>query len=185
MCHVRAFRAIGEQTWNSTLKLAWHGDVSKPGFGQPPAGLEAWVMQTCRDGSVRLVLVLTFALLLIEAEQVHAHDDLTWRMLSSGDVSRAEWFETLRTPSGAPCCSLSDCRQTQAEWRGDTEGWWALVAGSWRPIPADKVLASPRSIDGAAYLCIAKGTHDGGDMFGRITTMLSPIYCFVPPDLGS
>jgi hypothetical protein len=146
-------------------------------------------MQTCQNGRFRLVLVLSVATLLIETGYLHAHDDLAWQMLAGGDASRAEWFETLRTPSGEPCCSLSDCRQTRAEWRGDTGGWWVLVGGAWRPVPADKVLTSPKSIDGAAYLCSgrdSRGNPDGDtSASGNVTLVLGAIYCFVPPDLGS
>ena len=110
-------------------------------------------------------------------------------MRADGDASRGEWFEKLKTPSGESCCNLSDCRQIQAEWRADTEGWWALVNGTWRPVPADKVLTSPRSIDGAAYLCM--GSDSGGDALdgqgylpGNVR-LRGAIYCFVPPDFGS
>ena len=144
-------------------------------------------MQTCRDGSFSLVLVLAFAFLLAEVGRLHAHDDLARRMRAAGEASRAEWFEKLKTPSGESCCNLSDCRQTQAEWRADSEGWWVLVNGTWRPVPADKVLRSPRSIDGSAYLCM--GSDSGGDALGPgylpgNVRLLGAIYCFVPPNLG-
>jgi hypothetical protein len=147
-------------------------------------------MQACRDGSFRFVLVLACAFLLVETRHLKAHDDLTWQMLAGGDASRAEWFEKLKTPSGESCCNLSDCRQTRAEWRGDTDGWWAIVNGTLRPIPADKVLTSPRSIDGTAYICMGKdsrgGSHDtDGNPSGDVSSLLGAIYCFVPPALGS
>ena len=147
-------------------------------------------MQAFGDRSLRLALGLTFAFLLIEARHLNADDDPSRQMLADSNSSRAEWFERLKTPSGESCCSLSDCRQTQAEWRGDTEGWWAIVNGMWRPIPADKVLSSPRSIDGAAYICMGNdsggGTNDiQNPMLGNVPSLLGAIYCFVPPDLGS
>ena len=147
-------------------------------------------MQTCRDSSFRLVLVLTFTSLLVDVRYLNAHDDLAWQMLADNDASRAEWFEKLKTPSGGSCCNLSNCRQARAEWRGDTEGWWVLANGTWRPIPADKVLAAPQSIDGDAYVCMGKdsrgATHDSdGNVSGNVPSLLGAIYCFVPPDLGS
>jgi hypothetical protein len=148
-------------------------------------------MEARRDRSFRLGLVLTFAFLLMEASSPRAHDDLAWRMLAGGDTSRTEWFEKLKTPSGESCCNFSDCRQTRAEWRGDTEGWWAVVNGTWRPIPADKVLTSPRSIDGAAYLCVGNDSRGGtplerhDPLLGNVPSLLGAIYCFVPPDFGS
>jgi hypothetical protein len=143
-------------------------------------------MQAGRVYSFRLLLVFTFASLLVEVKRVDAHDDLARRMLVDGDASRAGWFETLKTPSGESCCNMSDCRPTRAEWRSDTEGWWAHVNGKWRPVPADKVLTSPRSIDGAAYLCMGRDPPYGhGSLPGDVTSMLGAIFCFVPPDLGS
>jgi hypothetical protein len=141
-------------------------------------------MQVRRKHSFLLTLAL--ALLPIEASQLHAHDDLAWRLLADGDESRAEWFERLKTPAGESCCTLRDCRRTTAEWRGDTEGWWILVNGWWRPVPADKVLKSPRSIDGGAYVCMGEDSRgDMRDTLGSPTSLPGQIYCFVPPDLGS
>jgi hypothetical protein len=152
--------------------------------------MEAWVMQTCCESSFRFFLLLTFAFLVVDVGHSNAHDDLAWQMLADNDASRAEWFEKLKTSSGESCCNLSDCRQTQAEWRGDTDGWWAVVQGTWRPIPADKVLTSPRSIDGAAYICMGKdsrgdGQNSDANMSENVPSLLGAIYCFVPPDLGS
>lgn len=85
---------------------------------------------------------------------------------------RGSWFKSLKQPgSGFSCCDISDCRRTDAEWRG--EGWTAIskgAGGAWVVIPPDKVLDQPKSLDGDAYLCESPN--------GRI-------YCFVPPDIGS
>ena len=112
--------------------------------------------------------------------QARASDEI-----AESDAARAEWFEGLKTPSGQSCCDLGDCRRVHAEWRGDTRGWWALVNGKWRPVPVDKVLSTPPSIDGAAYLCSATAPPAEGSTAQQVTTMLPPIYCFVPPDTGS
>jgi hypothetical protein len=128
---------------------------------------------------IRFLAFLSFP--VVDVQQLRAHDDLAWRMLAAGDASRAEWFEKLRTPSGESCCKASDCRRTEAEWRGDTQGWWANVDGNWRPIPADKVLKAPRTIDGFAYVCIGEGSR--GD-FKSVSSLPGVIYCFVPPDMG-
>jgi hypothetical protein len=152
--------------------------------------VEGSAMQPYRGRSSLLILRLTVVFLLAEATRLQAHDDLARRRLADGDASRAEWFETLKTPSGESCCNLSDCSQIPAEWRGDTEGWWVLVSGAWRPVPADKVLTYPRSIDGAAYLCMGSGSRGDapaglGSVSRSISSLLGVIYCFVPPDLGS
>ena len=85
-------------------------------------------------------------------------------------VARAEdrhaWFEGLKMPGTViPCCDISDCRRTTADWRGGQ--WWATVDGQWTPIPPNKEL-SKRSIDGDAYVCASKNRY---------------VYCFVKPDL--
>jgi len=90
----------------------------------------------------------------------------------AGDSSRSEWFRSLKQPgSGFSCCDISDCRRTEAEWRG--EGWAALsrVPGKgWVSVPRDKVLEQPKSLDGDAYLCELPNAK---------------VLCFVPPDFGS
>jgi len=81
---------------------------------------------------------------------------------------RAKWFDGLLQPgTQAPCCSLSDCTRTVADWHDGQ--WWAIVVGEWTPIPPQAVLNNTRSIDGDAYVC---ATH------------YRKIYCFVKPDMG-
>ena len=76
------------------------------------------------------------------------------------------WFEGLKMPGTViPCCDISDCRRTTADWRGGQ--WWATVDGQWTPIPPNKEL-SKRSIDGDAYVCASQNRY---------------VYCFVKPDL--
>src|SRR5258708_27259927 len=46
------------------------------------------------------------------------------------DPALAPWFESLNHPgSGAPCCSIADCRTT--EFRHDRDGYEVLSAGRW------------------------------------------------------
>lgn len=92
---------------------------------------------------------------------------------------RGDWFSSLKMPSGGSCCDVADCRATSAEWRGGQ--WWALVEGMLVPIPPERVLRHPHSIDGDAYVCNAPAPMllNGGAP-GAPT-----IYCFVPPDTGS
>jgi hypothetical protein len=90
--------------------------------------------------------------------------------VSSTAVAKAEdrrsWFQGLTMPgTGIPCCDISDCRRTQADWRNGQ--WWATVGGQWTPIPHNKEL-SKRSIDGDAYVCASPNRY---------------VYCFIKPDL--
>jgi hypothetical protein len=80
---------------------------------------------------------------------------------------RHSWFEGLKMPGTAiSCCDISDCRRTDADWRGGQ--WWATVNGMWTPIPPAKELTK-RSIDGDAYVCAGPNRT---------------VYCFVRPDMA-
>lgn len=90
------------------------------------------------------------------------------------DQKRDDWFTSLKTPDGGSCCNLTDCHETEARQMPD-QSWEAVVGGHWRPIPPEKVLTNPKSIDGAAYLCSSN----------YFTEMVAPtIYCFIPPVPG-
>jgi hypothetical protein len=99
---------------------------------------------------------------------------------------RAEWFASLRTPSGRSCCELSDCHRTEATLQADGS-WFAVVDGKWRRIPPEKVLKSPQSIDGDAYVCNGKPWSGSNQVNGAIVNAppsAGAIYCFVPPIPG-
>lgn len=104
-----------------------------------------------------------------------------WAMFDPAwSQDRGAWFKSLKQPgTNISCCDISDCRRTEAEWRGD--GWTAIVNGKWREIPAGKILKKPHSIDGDAYVCNGPEWRD--DDGGEVTP--GTIYCFVPPDMGS
>jgi hypothetical protein len=86
------------------------------------------------------------------------------------DAQHDDWMRSLKRPGGeGSCCSLNDCLPTDAEWKDGQ--WWAIVRGKWMAIPADKVLASPISMDGEAWVCA-----------GQSAPGWTPVlYCFVPP----
>ena len=47
------------------------------------------------------------------------------------DPALAPWFESLKQPgTGAPCCSLADCRTV--EFRQDRDGYEVLIDGRWK-----------------------------------------------------
>lgn len=98
---------------------------------------------------------------------------LTTSCVPANELSRGDWFKSLKQPdTGMSCCDISDCRQTEAKWVGDQ--WAARVRGVPRLIPNSKVLKSPHSIDGEAYVCASES--------GPPESAL--IYCFIPPTMG-
>jgi hypothetical protein len=91
---------------------------------------------------------------------------------------RGDWFRSLVRPgTKESCCDIADCMRTDAEWRQDQ--WWANVRGRWRPIPDDRVLSTPLSLDGEAYVCSADPSNDDSRQ------VLPVIYCFIPPLMNS
>jgi hypothetical protein len=61
------------------------------------------------------------------------------------------WFHGLRQPgTAAPCCSLADCHMT--DYRIGKDGYEALVAGRWVPIPRETILRTSNPT-GRAVVC--------------------------------
>lgn len=90
------------------------------------------------------------------------------------DPIRDAWFQSLKTNPDAPgardCCKRSDCRRVEAEQ--DASGAWTIIfEGGRLPVPANRVITSPRSIDGDAYACLGEPENLEGN----------PVRCFIPP----
>lgn len=84
-----------------------------------------------------------------------------------GNPEYSQWMRSLVRPdTGTSCCNFQDCRPTEADFRDGQ--WWADVLGEWRPIPPEKVVKDPPSIDGEAWVCAMNRT----------------IFCFIPPAMG-
>ena len=90
----------------------------------------------------------------------------------SPDPALAPWFESLRQPgTGAPCCSISDCRT--AEIRQDRDGYEVLIDGRWKMsipfwlrVPPNRIIDG---IDNPANRAVVCFTPEAG------------ILCFVRP----
>jgi hypothetical protein len=84
----------------------------------------------------------------------------------------APWFESLKQPgSGAPCCSIADCRTT--EFRQDHDGYevlidqrWKLSSSFWLRVPSNRIIDKTDNPTGGAVVCF---TPEAG------------ILCFVRP----
>jgi hypothetical protein len=88
------------------------------------------------------------------------------------DPALAPWFESLKQPgSGAPCCSIADCRTT--EFRHDRDGYEVLIDGRWKMsapfwarVPPNRIIDGIENPTGRGVVCFAP---EAG------------ILCFVPP----
>jgi hypothetical protein len=83
-----------------------------------------------------------------------------------------EWFKSMVSPSGKPCCSYADGHRTEFEIRGNE--YWVPINEVWSPVPSQAVLV------------------DKGNPFAEAVVWYSPIIenkkwsgryeiiCFVP-----
>lgn len=62
------------------------------------------------------------------------------------------WYGALRSPTGVPCCSDTDCRKLDACTLPDGKQGVAANGGCW-PVPYDKVLPGLSSPDGEMHGC--------------------------------
>jgi hypothetical protein len=70
----------------------------------------------------------------------------------NADPSLAPWFNSLRMPwTNALCCSMADCRPTEA--RTNNDHYEVLIEGEWRVVPDDKVLNRTDNPTGRAVVC--------------------------------
>jgi hypothetical protein len=82
----------------------------------------------------------------------------------TADPALAPWFQQLHQPrTGAPCCSVADCRPTS--FRQGPDGYEALIEDKWDVAPAlwvrvpqDKILDETTNPTGTAVVCWIPGT---------------------------
>jgi hypothetical protein len=73
------------------------------------------------------------------------------------DPALTPWFNSLRAPwTNALCCSVADCRPTDARINGDH--YEAFVGGQWRVVPQDRVLQRSDNPTGRAVVCWTPAT---------------------------
>ena len=54
------------------------------------------------------------------------------------DPSTRQWFESVRSQHGVPCCSIADGHRTDYELRSD--GYWVPIEGEMVHVPAEAVV---------------------------------------------
>ncbi len=89
---------------------------------------------------------LAFAIGLMMASGAHAVPP------PDADPALAPWFQGLRAPdTGQSCCSVADCRPTEARTRGDR--YEVLIEGKWMAVPSQRVLNRSDNPTGRAVVC--------------------------------
>lgn len=83
-----------------------------------------------------------------------------------------QWFESMRSPIGKPCCSYADGHRTEYDMRENK--YWVPINQVWMPVPPDAVI------------------NDKGNPFAEAVVWYNPVYidgqptggydiiCFVP-----
>jgi hypothetical protein len=68
------------------------------------------------------------------------------------DPALKPWFEELRQPgTGAPCCSIADCRE--AIYRIRDGHYEVEILGLWMPVPDNRVIDGEANPTGHAVVC--------------------------------
>lgn len=116
---------------------------------------------------IRLAVVVA---LILDASTAFSHDVAAW-----SDPARDDWYRSLKVPGEkTSCCNMRDGAQIDPDKViQDTFGQWYVDLGSgYVPVPPDRVVTEPRSIDGMPYVFkMMQGMPDSPD----------GIRCFIPP----
>lgn len=95
----------------------------------------------------------------------YAFDDGRWNGI---DPKTREWFKSVRSPAGIPCCDIADGHRTT--WRGDKDGGYEVpIADRWIPIPPETVIHDAGNPTGDAIVWYS--VYPTGEIHVR---------CFVP-----
>ena len=71
---------------------------------------------------------------------------------ADADPALGPWFRSLLVPgTSISCCSVTDCRAT--EYRIEADHYEALIGGTWRVVPSDKILQRTDNPTGHAVVC--------------------------------
>jgi hypothetical protein len=120
------------------------------------------IPEQCR-GAVKAAMLRAVLLTLLIGTPAIAHDDGQF-----GDVPPQvrEWFHSVRSAKGIPCCDIADGHRTEFDMRQNL--YWVPINGNWMPVPPDAVLKNAGNpTDGA----IVWYSDYGGQVIIR---------CFVP-----
>jgi hypothetical protein len=95
-----------------------------------------------------LRLALASALSLACVISTHAFDKPEYE---SVDPKIRDWFKSVRSKNGVPCCDIADGHRTT--WRGTSEGGYEVpIEGQWRKVPPEAVVLNAGNPVGEAIV---------------------------------
>jgi len=96
---------------------------------------------------------------------IPAFDNGQW---DSIDPKIRDWFKSVRSKNGIPCCDMADGHRTT--WRGTSEGGYEVpIADEWRKVPPEAIVYNAGNPTGEAIVWYVK---QGENIYH--------IRCFVP-----
>lgn len=105
------------------------------------------------------------AFLVAAATAAYAFDNGQYESI---DPKIRDWFKSVRSPHGIPCCDIADGHRTT--WRGTSEGGYEVpIQGQWRKVPPEAVVLNAGNPVGEAIVWYVK---QGENVYY--------IRCFVP-----
>lgn len=113
----------------------------------------------------RLALISTFSFAALIASSAFAFDNGQYDHVPA-DI-RA-WFKSVVSPTGVPCCDISDGHRTEYDFRNG--GYWVPIDGAWWQVPDRAIVRDRGNPVGEAVVWYVN--HRGSIV----------ISCFVPAD---
>src|SRR5882672_11137497 len=84
------------------------------------------------------------------------------------DPKIRDWFKSVRSKNGIPCCDIADGYRTDYDQKPDNH-YWVPIAGEWRQVPTEAVVENAGNPTGEA---IVRYVKQGENTYH--------IRCFVP-----
>lgn len=107
--------------------------------------------ELCLPGSFNRVLAAGIRFLALAAVPLALHGARA-APPPDADPALSPWFRSLQAPdTGRSCCSITDCRPTEARTRGDH--YEVLIEDRWLVVPPEKVLSRADNPTGRAIVC--------------------------------
>ena len=126
--------------------------------------------------AVFAILAVMGLLALTFCGRAHAHD-----MAAMSDPERDAWFRSLAVPyapgrTSYSCCDLRDGHHIDLDHVRERSALWFVDLGKgFVTVPPDRVVKTPKTIDGEAYIFL---------MSAPTPDSPNGIRCFVPPNPG-